>query len=248
MPVLPAIQIGLGLLGLAGSNKASKEANRNRRTAQAQVADQVASQREALDALEAQRQQYMDFKFQNPYSGMANPFAGMENPFEDLTVNQQTARFQAEQGAQQRANIMQGLRGAAGASGVASLAQALANQGVLQTRQASADIAQQEAQNQRLAAQGAMQIDQMRRKGELEVDLVRRQGQQMVQEAEMRRQSTLLGMAFQGAAGAATGLQSAYANQMSAGATAAQLGSNMAGAAFGMLGQTAGMTNSIINK
>jgi len=45
-----------------------------------------------------------------------------------------------EQGTQQRANIMANLQGAAGSSGIAGLAQSLANQGRLQARQVSADI------------------------------------------------------------------------------------------------------------
>ena len=61
-----------------------------------------------------------------------------------LTINQQQAQFEAQQGAQQRANIMQGLKGAAGGSGVAGLAQAMAGQGQLQTQQIAAGIGQQE--------------------------------------------------------------------------------------------------------
>ena len=65
--------------------------------------------------LERQKQQYKQFEFRNP-------FAGMENPFEDLTVDQQSAQFQMEQGRQQRANILASLSGAAGASGIAGQA------------------------------------------------------------------------------------------------------------------------------
>ena len=50
------------------------------------------------------------------------------------------------------------MRGAAGGSGVAALAQAMANQGQLATQQASASIGQQESANQRLMAQGAAQV------------------------------------------------------------------------------------------
>ena len=95
--------------------------------------------------LEQRMDKYESFKFENPYENM-------ENVYEDLTVNQQQAQFQAQQGSQQRANIMQGLRGAAGGSGIAGLAQAMANQGQLQTQQISASIGQQEAANQRLKA------------------------------------------------------------------------------------------------
>jgi len=92
---------------------------------------------------------------------ITNPFADIqtefENPFEDLTVNQQQAQFEAQQAAQSRANALDSLRGAAGGSGIAGLAQALANQATSDRARASASIGQQEARNQRLAAQGAAQ-------------------------------------------------------------------------------------------
>ena len=119
--------------------------------------------------LEKQKQEYRDIEFTNPYAGMQNQYA--ENVYEDLTVNQQQAQFQSQQGAQQRANIMGGLRGAAGSSGIAGLAQSLANQGQLQTQQISASIGQQEARNQALAAQGAASIQQQQRQGAAAIDL-----------------------------------------------------------------------------
>ena len=87
-----------------------------------------------------------------------NPFENMENTFEDLTVNQQQAQFQSQQGNQQRANAMQQLKGAAGGSGIAGLAQAMANQGQLQTQRISASIGMQESQNQMASARGATAV------------------------------------------------------------------------------------------
>ena len=107
--------------------------------------DYFSERQQAQEASVAeQRASFEDFKFENP-------FAGMENVMEDLTVNQEAARFQAQQSAQQRANILEALRGSAGASGIAGLAQSLANQGALQAQQISASVGQQEAMNQRLA-------------------------------------------------------------------------------------------------
>ena len=131
--------------------------------------------------LEQQKTVYRDFDFKNPYASMRNAFGGlqrdfrniyadtenvyegMENIYEDMTVDMRAADFQAQQGAQQRADIMQGLRGAAGTSGVAGLAQTMAQQGALQAQQMSAGISQQERQMQMMGAQGAMQIQQMER-------------------------------------------------------------------------------------
>jgi hypothetical protein len=105
-------------------------------------------------------------QFENPYADLQTQF---ENPYEDLTVNQQQAQFQAEQGAQTRANILQSLQGAAGGSGIAGLAQTLANQQQLQTQQISADIGRQEAANQRLAAQGAAGVQAMEAQAQMNV-------------------------------------------------------------------------------
>jgi len=143
------------------------------------------------------RQQYEDFEF-------SNPFEKMENRFEDMTVDMRAAEFQTQQGQQQRADIMQGLRGAAGSSGVAGLAQTLANQGQLQSQQIAASIGQQERQNKMLSAQEGSRIDQMER-----------EGQAAVQAAEAGKQSTLLGMDYGTLAGANQGYQGSLANQMS---------------------------------
>ena len=177
-----------------------------------QLTDYQAQQRTAKAAVEQQKQAYKDIQITNPYADMQNPYA--ENVFEDLTVNQQQAQFQAQQGAQQRANVMQGLRGAAGASGVAGLAQAMASQGQLQTQQISASIGEQEAINQKIRAQGAQQLQA----GAAAVDLQLTQGEVMVQEAQTGREATLLGMEYGELAGAQAGVQASYANVQSAAA------------------------------
>lgn len=97
----------------------------------------------------------------------SNPYANMENMMEDLTINQKQAEFQKNQQMQQQANILESMKGAAGGTGVAALAQAMANQGSLNAQQASASIGAQEAANQRLAAQQAASIQNMERQGEV---------------------------------------------------------------------------------
>ena len=156
------------------------------------------AEKQAQAAVQESRAAYESFQFENPY-------AGMENVYEDLTVNQQQAQFQAQQGMQQRADIMQNLKGAAGGSGIAGLAQAMANQGQLQTQQISASIGQQEAANQKLIAQGAGTVQNLER-----------QGDAMVQQAESGRVSTLLGMDYGELAGAREQVQTGFANQQSA--------------------------------
>jgi len=142
MAAMGIAQAGIGILGgLIGGKKRRRE------------------QREAREAMEASRQAYMQQEYTNPYENL-------ENPYEDLTVNQQQAQFQAQQGAQQRADILGGLRGTAGGAGVAGLAQAMAQQSTLQTQQISASIGQQETRNQELRARGAMGVQRLERYGE----------------------------------------------------------------------------------
>jgi len=184
--------------------------------ADTQLADFKQQAATAQVAVDAQKKAYKDIEFKNPYAGMKNQYEGMENVMEDVTVNLQQAQFQAQQGAQQRANIMDVMRGAAGGSGIAALAQSMANQGQLQAQQISASIGQQEAALQRAAAQQAGQIQLMERQGAASVDLQQRQGEAMVQQAESGRAATLLGMEYGALQGAREGMMAAQQNQMSA--------------------------------
>ena len=97
----------------------------------------------------------------------SNPYANVTNAFEDLTVNTQAAEFTAQQQQQGLASTMQAMSGAAGGSGIAALAQSLAQQGQIASQQSSASIGQQEAANQRAAAAQAGQIQSMERQGEI---------------------------------------------------------------------------------
>jgi len=96
----------------------------------------------------------------------SNPYANISNPYQNLTVNTQAADFAAQQTSQNSANIMSGLAAAAGGSGIAALAQSMANSQAQQTQQASASIAQQESKNQIMAAQGENQRQIAVAKGE----------------------------------------------------------------------------------
>ena len=204
------VAVGTAALGYLSARKSRRQAKK--------LADRQFEYQQQQDALlEEQKQAYRNITFENPYADVQNQFA--ENVFEDLTINQQQAQFQARQGQQQRANIMASLRGAAGTTGIASLAQALANQGQLQTQQISASIGQQEAMNQRLRAQGALQVQ----KGASAADMARRGGEAMLQEAEMSRQATLLGMQMGQSAGANKMYQQSLYQQQQAGVTADQM-------------------------
>ena len=96
----------------------------------------------------------------------SNLYANMENTMEDLTVNTQAADFAAQQQAQGLADILGQTRQAAGGSGIAALAQSLAQQQAMSAQQASASIGQQEAANQQLAASEASRLQSQRLAGE----------------------------------------------------------------------------------
>jgi hypothetical protein len=151
----------------------------NRRSkANKALSDAKAEKIKQEELLEKEMGRYKAMKFENPYA---------ENVFEDITVSKEAAEFQMEQAAQQRADVMASFRGAAGTSGVSSLAQSIVNQGQVHTRQVSADIARQEAANQKLIAQGELQ---------------RQKGEDWVQQQEIARNEAILSGAIGGAVGA----------------------------------------------
>ena len=184
VPISP--QMAMYGISAVSSIVGGKKQKRRARAAARQAREDRERQRAIL---EEQKQKYREFEFSNPYAGMQTQF---ENPFEDLRVNTQQAGFMAQQGAQQRANILGSLRGAAGSSGIAGLAQTMANQGALQAQQISATIGQQEAANERARATGAMKVQQMESQADLQV----RGGEAMLQEAESGREATILGMEY----------------------------------------------------
>ena len=141
-----------------------------------------------------------------------NPFGDLENPFEDLTVNTQQAEFLSRRLEQAQSNILSTLRDAAGASGIAGLAQTLANQNMLKNAKISADIAKQEGANRLAAA-----------KGSLSVELAEAKGEAMRQNMEASKQATLLGMQQALTGVAASNMSQAQSNQMSASLYGTQL-------------------------
>ncbi len=116
----------------------------------------------------------------------SNLAANMENAYEDLTVNTQAADFAAQQQQQVLANTMSGMNQAAGGSGIAALAQAMAGQQSANAQASAASIGQQESANQRAAAQGAMAVQS-----------AQIQGAQNARQAEAAKTETLLGMSQQ---------------------------------------------------
>ena len=154
-------------------------------------------QRRAGREYREMRRQFEGLDTGNIYADVRNQYTGMENTFEDLTVNQQQAEFQRQMFAEQQASTLQGLRGAAGGSGIAALAQAMAGQAQRATQIASASIGQQESRNQALRAQEASRIQQMERMGEAQAEQLRLAGEEQARSLEWQKTGTLLGMAQQ---------------------------------------------------
>lgn len=96
----------------------------------------------------------------------SNLYKNQENVYEDLTVNTREADFVAQQQNQGMANTMDALQGAAGGSGIAALAQSLANQQSQNAQQAAVSIGSQEASNQMAERQMAGQLQNQEIQGE----------------------------------------------------------------------------------
>ncbi len=111
----------------------------------------------------------------NLFAGAKNQMS-LTNTMEDLTVNQQQFQLQKQMSQQGAANAMDTFRGAAGGSGAAGLAQAMANQQSQTAQQISASIGQQESANQMAAAQQESRNQIAMGQGEMEAQKFRLQG------------------------------------------------------------------------
>jgi len=144
------VQIIGSLIGGGARRRAERAAQQN----------QARLQRK-LSSLEANRQ-----AITNPYSGVKNLSglaqdlsSNLTNPYANLSVATQAAEIQIEQADISLANTLDTLRSTgSGAGGATALAQA-----ALQSKKGvSASIEQQEANNERLRAQGEQQMEQLK--------------------------------------------------------------------------------------
>ena len=155
------------------------------------------AQRTAQTEYDKMMKQYRALDTSNLYADVENQYAGMENVYEDLTVNQQQAQFEKQMFQQQQANIMQGLSGAAGGSGIAGLAQAMANQGQIAAQRAGASIGMQESKINMLRAQEASRLQLQERAGGAQAEQMRLAGATQARGLEWQKTGTQLGMAQQ---------------------------------------------------
>lgn len=212
--------------GLIQQGKASDTQNKAQIAAQDNIdqqnkiaAENLRFQREEAAKLEKQKDVYRNFEFTNPYENM-------ENVYEDATIDTRQADFQKQSFQQSQANIMNTMRDSAGGSGIASLAQAMANQGQLASQQQAASIGQQERANQQKALAETSRMDMLYRSGEAGIE-----------EKEMNRQSTLLGMQMGQLTGANAAVQQSQQNQMASNAAVANLHGQQAASQMQAAGQ-----------
>ena len=181
-----AVGIVAGVGALASAGVAAHGANKAKKAAEAK-------ERASRAEMERLKKAYSELDTSNPYKDM-------ENMMEDLTINQKQAQFQKQQFEQTQANTLSQLRQSAGGSGIATVAQAMAQQGQLAAQKASADIGAQEAANQKAERQMAQNLQAKEREGDV-----------YSREQEKAILGTMLGMSQQETA--AYGQQAAQAEQ-----------------------------------
>ena len=205
MKALPWAQIAVaaapGVIGALGSLFGRKKRRKE--------------QQDARKQMEAARKAFESIEYKNPYADLTNPYTGMENVYEDATVDTQAADYLKEQQQQSQANIMQQLKGVAGGSGVAGLAQQMSNIASGQAQQASAQIAQQERANQQRSMAESSRLDQLERTGQSRVDVAKMEGEAIKRAKEQARISALYGLGIDRMSAADTARQTATSNFLS---------------------------------
>jgi hypothetical protein len=177
MPIGAVIGAGASIVGgLIGSSSAK----RAKRKAQAEARRLQAK----LDGLERNRQEII-----NPYEGFENLTSTMSNPFANLGVATQAAEMQAEEADISLANTLDVLRATGASAGGAT---ALAQAALRSKRGVSASIEQQEAQNEKLKAQGEQQLQQQKVAEERRMQQAGAAGKQFVFGATEQREQQVL--------------------------------------------------------
>ena len=142
-----AIQLGIGAFGMIKANGDYNKAQNKINTLNQTITD-----------LENAR-----VSITNPYDAISDTSSNIVNEYENLGVATQAAKFQSEEADIALANTLDTMRdlgqGAGGATALAQMA-LKSKQGV------SASIEQQEVNNEKLKAQGAMEVQKLLAEGE----------------------------------------------------------------------------------
>jgi len=247
-PGVDGLQYGLGPLAIAGIVKAGGSllggifgGGKARRAERAARREKQRLQRK-LNSLENNRQAIV-----NPYagvkdvSGLAEDLSGqMTNPYANLGVATQAAEMQIEQADISLANTLDTLQATgASAGGATALAQA-----ALQSKKSvSANIEQQEAQNEKLRAQGEQALEQQKISEQQRLQGVEISEAQRIQNAQAQGQqfmfSTRENREMQKLDRVATQLSGAEARQRQAAADRTSIMTTAIGGIVGGLGSFA---------
>ena len=172
--------VASGIVGVIGAGAAQKRARADRRNAQIEK-DRLQGE---LTALENSRQPII-----NPYSNVTDTSGNLSNTYANLGVATEAAKFQAEQADISLANTLDTLRATGASAGGAT---ALAQAALQSKKQVSSSIQLQEAQNQKLYAQGEERLNQAKMQEEQRLQSADIMGQQfMFGTKEQREVATL---------------------------------------------------------
>ena len=187
-----------GIIGSKGRKKAQKAAQKKQAAAQG-----------AYDSFD-----FGGNSLNNPYAGAQNNAAGLQNQFGGLQVGLQGAQQQRQANDQSFANILDAqVQGGGGAAGNAT---ALAREAARSNQQIAGGIQEQELANQKLQAQGAADVDQLKVAGADRQQELIGQGEQYItglredrEYAKFQRAATNLGRTDETLAGANQARQNA---------------------------------------
>ena len=139
-----------GAVGILGAGAAQRRARDDRKRAELETQRLKGE----LTTLENTRQPII-----NPYENISDTSGELTNTYANLGVATEAAKFQAEQADISLANTLDTLRATGASAGGAT---ALAQAALQSKKQVSASIQLQEAQNQKLYAQGEERLNNMR--------------------------------------------------------------------------------------
>tara|TARA_R100000742_G_C4277954_1_gene100285 strand:+ start:25 stop:696 length:672 start_codon:yes stop_codon:yes gene_type:complete len=165
-----------GAVGLLGAGAAQRRAADDRRRAE-QETNRLKGE---LNTLENSRQPII-----NPYENVTDTSGELSNTYANLGVATEAAKFQAEQADISLANTLDTLRATGASAGGAT---ALAQAALQSKKQVSASIQLQEAQNQKLYAQGEERLNQAKMQEEQRLQSADVMGKQFMFGAQEQRE------------------------------------------------------------
>ena len=172
--------VATGCIGAAAMITSSLIASGNARKAARRAAAEKKRREKELAALERNRQAII-----NPYEGIKDVSSMMSNPFASLGVATQAAEFQAEQADISLANTLDTLQQTGSSAGGAT---ALAQAALQSKKEISASIEQQEANNEKLRAQGEQKLQEIKMAEAQRIQSAEAQGKAFMFEARETRE------------------------------------------------------------